>query len=233
MYVFDSKIQLIQHPVPEISELLIPHEEMIVKGDRKFALENGGVITRNLIQHLPLDWQNHEIVVDTRVHMLMKGMFPCVPGWHHDYVARTAPGGQPNYDNFGYRSEHLMLLVNAEVAPTQFAIGEAEYDPVPLGTNVYQQWHKETNYHLSSGKLVAVDAPSNQWLLFNDLTMHQGVQAKWSGWRYFIRVSRFFINVEKFTHTEGEDRIYLQPPEIFNQNRKQVQVYMSDPTMGW
>lgn len=232
MYKFESKVEFCGHVPVGHMELMIPKEKMVIKADRAFAMEHGGDITREALKHLPTDWQNIAVAIDTRVHMLMPGMYPCIPGWHHDYVPRTKENGQPDYDDeSGLRSEHLMLMINSEVAPTKFAIGEAEYDDVVSG-NVYGQWHKETEWHLSSGKLQEVDAVSNQWILFDDRSMHRGVKATKMGWRYFIRVSRFFIDVSKHTHVEG-DRVYLEPAKMRNEQRTQVQVYMDDPTVGW
>ena len=211
----------------------IQNEEMLYKCDAISAWKLGGLITKALLSQLPEaervklpeDWIDSEIVVDTRVHMLMKGMYPCIPGWHHDYVERNRSSGQPDYDKIYYHSEHLLFLIG-DVAPTQFAVGKAEYNPAMEGTNVYSQWHKETENHIKSATLEVKSVPTNHWILFNDFSMHQGVAAEKNAWRFFMRVSRFFKEIE-----EGIE--YISPPKYANQARKQVQVYMKDPFQGW
>lgn len=225
MYKFNSQFSVldaIHHPFGTKD---IQQEEMLYKCSREAVREKGGLIANTLLDWLPLDWYKHEIVVDTRSHMLMKDMYPCIPGWHHDYVERDRNTGQPDYNSMDYHSEHLLFLIG-DVAPTQFAVGEASYNPVAEGTNVYSQWHKETEEHIRQGNLVVHSAPTNTWVLFDDFSMHQGVAAETNAWRFFIRVSRFFKIVDG-------NRVYLKPPKYANEIRKQVQVYMKDPYAGW
>lgn len=43
-----------------------------------------------VLKTCPLPHQNY--VVDSKVHMLMPGQFPCVPNWHGDAIPRDADG---------------------------------------------------------------------------------------------------------------------------------------------
>lgn len=190
--------------------------------------EEKRVITRNALEGLDDEWYCEDnLVIDSRVHMLMKNWYPCIPGWHHDDVPRTRSDKQPNYED-ALRSEHAIFLLNAHVAPTEFAIGTADYKEVPLGSTVYEQWTKETSEHVASGLLDKVQAPDAQWVYFDDRTWHQGVGCPVEfGWRFFMRVSRYYrvIDGEKVYCPRGNPRT--------NEVRRQVQVYMDNLNQGW
>lgn len=185
-------------------------------------------ITREAFCALDSDWQDSkDLVIDSRVHMLMKNWYPCIPGYHHDDVPRTRSDGQPNYHD-ELRSEHAILLLNAHVAPTEFAIGEIDLEEVPLGETVYKRWHKDVSRAIEYGYMSVVKAPDAQWVYFDDRTWHQGVGSNVEfGWRFFIRVSRYYrmIDGEKVYGPRGNPRT--------NEVRRQAQVYMDNLNQGW
>ncbi len=57
-------------------------EPMLFRATREFARFVGGPLTKAFLN--ALDWE--DCLIDSRVHMLMPGMYPCIPGWHHDDV---------------------------------------------------------------------------------------------------------------------------------------------------
>lgn len=196
----------------------IKNEKMFFNCDLRFAYDNGGPITRSFIRNLPKDWEKGEVVFDSRVHMLMPGWYPAIPGYHHDDVPRNGTkNGQPNYDDPVYLSEHIIGLVNADVCPTHFAVGEAEFKAVPEGDLVYRQWHKEVMGHIEAGTLNQWEAPDRTLLKFDWQTWHTGTQAVANGWRWFGRVSR------------KTDR----SKSITNEIRVNAQVYLEFPLEGW
>lgn len=199
----------------------IKHEPMFFSADLKYAHENGGHITRSFVEALASHFNNdHELlskmVFDSRSHMLMKGWFPCIPGFHHDDVERkTRKDGQPNYDNPIYRAQHCLGLVNGDICPTEFATGIARF-PIPKEDQVaYKIWHPLVEKAIRNGKLDSVSAPSDKLVFFDDRTWHQGTKAVADGWRWFGRASW------------NTDR------PIRNEIRKQVQVYLEFPMEGW
>lgn len=204
-------------------EDVIKVEPMFFNASVQFAMENGGPITQEFLKGLPPGWDG--AVLDSRVHMLMPGWYPAIPGYHHDDVPRPRvpvgqhfmTSGQPDYDNPRYYSEHLMGLVNGEICPTEFAIGRCMMPAVPDGQLIYRVWHEEVERLLADGSLKRVSAPSGVYLGFNWQTFHAGIKAVKNGWRWFCRLSR---NTERCDH-------------ITNEIRKQVQVYLEFPMEGW
>ncbi len=202
----------------DLLEQTIKNEPMFFNSNLEFAMERGGAITKSFLSALPEGWKKSELVFDSRVHMLMHGWYPAIPGWHHDDVPRNTESGQPNYDSTEYtKVEHCMGLVNAEVCPTQFAVGKCGVFGVESGEIVYKHWHEEVEKLIKQGTLKREEAPDRRLIFFNAETFHTGVGAKKAGWRWFGRVSR------------GSSRV----KNITNEIRQQVQVYLEFPMEGW
>lgn len=198
---------------PTESDDVVKNEPMFFGCDLQFAFDHGGSITRKFIEKI--DVSSLTAVFDSRVHMLMPGWYPCIPGFHHDDVERSRVDGQPNYNTASYRCNHIMGLVNGDICPTEFAVGDAEFSDVPIGEVIYRKWHAEVESAIDTKKLSAFHAPSGKLIWFDDRTWHRGTQAIRTGWRWFGRV------------TFGSKRKHV------NEIRKQVQVYLPTPNDGW
>lgn len=194
----------------------IKNEEMFFNSDLNFAYEKGGIITKNFIDLLPEEIKKKNPVLDSRVHMLMKGWFPCIPGFHHDDVPRSTTNGQPNYINPEYHSQHALALVNGDVCPTEFAVGEIELD-LPKEGVIYEHWHRQVQEAINQGALSSVKVQSNRIVYFDAHAFHQGTRAVSSGWRWFVRISW------------DTDR----QKTITNEIRRNCQVYLEYPMVGW
>lgn len=197
--------------LPDFTQDQVKNEPMFFNASPEFAYANGGPITKAFLDSLDA----LPTVFDSRVHMLMPGWFPCIPGYHHDDVPRSGPNGQPNYDTPEYRSTHALALINGDIAPTEFAIGTSEFVRVPDGEIVYKHWHQDVMRLLETGELRRQYVPSNQVVFFDDRAWHQGVRAISGGWRWFGRAS--WNTARKPT----------------NEIRNQVQVYLDNPMEGW
>lgn len=203
----------------------IKKETMFFNSDFEFAYRNGGKITRSFLANLPAEWKEQPLVFDSRVHMLMPGWYPAIPGWHHDDVPRAEiptgqhfiTAGQPDYDNPKYKSEHIMGLLNADVCPTAFALGECEMPAIPEGELIYRNWHQEVEKLLNEGKLKKEHIKNGELVYFNWQTFHTGEKATTNGWRWFGRVSRNTDRLKKVT----------------NEVRVNCQVYLEFPMEGW
>lgn len=195
---------------------VVKNEPMLFNCDAGAAYDLGGPITRAFLDDMPETWKKSDIVVDSRVHMLMPGWLPCIGGWHHDDVPRAGEHDQPDYENASYRSEHLMGLVNGDICPTQFAIGDFDLALPAPNEVIYAVWHPIVETMVANGSVKSVFAQSGRYIQFDDRAMHQGTKAQANGWRWFIRVSR------------NTDRVL----RCTNELRRQVQVYL-DITKGW
>lgn len=225
---FSSHVALLNPFAEGVENGQIKNEPMFFNSSVAFAWSRGGPITRAFLEALPEEWMANDappLVFDSRVHMLMPGWYPAIPGFHHDDVPRPpipvgqhfATAGQPDYDNPRYRSEHIMGLANADIAPTQFAIGECVMPRVEDGELIYRKWHAEVERLLRLGEMDLMEAPDRRLIHFDCDTFHQGRKAVGNGWRWFGRVSR------------KTDRALT----ITNEIRRQAQVYLEFPMEGW
>ncbi len=208
-----------------ISNEQIKTEPMFFNASLDFAYSHGGSITKSFIDHLPKEFISYPCVFDSRVHMLMPGWYPAIPGWHHDDVPRPEiptgqhfiTAGQPDYDNPRYKSKHILGLVNADICPTEFAIGKCTMPKIDDGDLIYRHWHEEVCKLIESGELKHEKAQDRTLYYFDCDTFHTGNKAVSNGWRWFGRVS---------TNTDRTNK-------ITNEIRQQVQVYLEFPMEGW
>lgn len=205
-------------------ETAVKGEPMFFNAHPEWAAANGGPITKAFVLALPASYRMYG-VLDTRVHMLMPGWYPAIPGFHHDDVPRPPiptgqhfiTAGQPDYDNPRYKSQHIMGLVNADLCPTLFALGKCTMPAIPEGGLIYRAWHQEVQKLLADGRLSPWECPNGRLIWFDWQSFHTGQKCRKGGWRWFGRVSLFTDRTRKIT----------------NEIRQQVQVYLEFPMEGW
>lgn len=208
VWVRDGKMSL-------YSQTQIKKEPMLFSADYKYAKRKGGPITKEFLKHLD---PKKEWVIDSRVHMLMPGWYPCIPGWHHDDIPRTRSDGQPNYkqnvQKLDYYADHVMTVVG-DASLTEFLAEGILLPYIPVGKVFYKEWNEMINKHLLKYKDKVAKVNDGDVIRFESYAFHRGMPATKSGWRFFIRAS---------TNTERP---------VLNEMRTQVQVYMSDLEGGW
>ena len=204
-----------QSVVGSVDTATIKNEPMLHRCTAKFAEEHGGVLTKIFLEELGREWPLDDILIDSRTHMLMPGWFPAIPGFHHDDVPRSLATKQPNYINPEYRSKHCMMLINADICPTEFAVGENVFRIPAPEEKTYKVWHEDVMQDIRSGALKSEMAPDKRLVFFDDRTWHQATPAVATGWRWFIRA------------TKGSKLAAR------NEVRAQVQVYLDSLMEGW
>lgn len=202
-------------PSPDDDMEHVKHEPAFFQASLDFAYQNGGAITRRFLDALPPLARQTPAFLDSRVHMLMPGWWPCIPGWHHDDVERSRADGQPNYFTASYRPVFYMSLVGSADCATEFTIGSIGLPDVPEGEVYYREWHPLVDSAVRAGSLERWSCPFNTVVEFDDRDFHQGVVSKSSGWRWFGRV------------TVGN------PLKPANEIRRNSMVYLERPMEGW
>lgn len=201
--------------MPSWSQDAVKDEPMLFNCDWPAAQALGGPITRGFLAALSELWDPAGVIVDSRVHMLMPGWWPCIPGWHHDDVPRTRIDGQPDYESPAYLAQHVMALAGADVCPTEFAIGRCSLPDVSVGEVYYKTWHPMVDALVRNGRMTSWLTPVDRLVLFDWQSFHQGTRSRGNGWRWFCRATR----------NTGR--------KPTNETRKQVQVYLERPMEGW
>lgn len=186
------------------------------------ALVYGGDLTRAALSAMDLRGDRKHIIVDTKVHMLMPGMYPAIPGWHTDGAPRGVSKGPPDL-----RAQEVMisprfhLLVTGQGCLTDF-LGETMGLIVPWEptSELYKILSDQMNDLLKD----PVAAPkvkrlkSCQVLEWDWWDLHTAIPAEKHEWRFLIRVTETDYRAPK---TDLRDVL-----------RSQQQVYVPE-SFGW
>jgi hypothetical protein len=152
------------------------------------------------------------VSIDTRVSMLVPGMYPCIPGWHVDDFWRpdgkhtdllTVPEAEHMVMNLGTNSNTMFVneLLTIEI-PTVAELGEKSVHAI---------------IHAAVESIDVETIAAQQGFIYRmyPTTIHRGEAARERGWRVFFRLTGS-------NHREPRDEV-----------RTQTQVYITDPARGW
>ena len=206
------------NPNPETMNLI--QEPMVYSASEGFAWDFGGPLTRAVITRIKDSDQfardrvvayqcGLNILIDTRVHMLMKGQYPAIGGWHCDFYPRGG-NGQPDVMKGNDASVHYVTTLsdNEEgVSCTEFV------DELVLAEVDAERVWRSVHLAVEDVKPRTFKAKDGDILRFSQETIHRATPTVNSGWRFFLRLS--FCDIK---------------PQ--NQIRRQVQVY-TPPENGW
>lgn len=214
MNYFDSKVR-VGGELKERTAEEIENEPMVFSADALFAYKHGGPITREFLAYLDPD---KDWIIDTRVHMLMEGWYPCIGGWHCDNIPRNTQNGQPNFQNPPFVCNHTLAVIDASDQPTG-SLTEFLTDSIYLADpedpeSVYKCWSEVINEYREAGIIRSRCIPSGKLINFDARTFHRGQPATSKGWRFFIRA---------MTGT---------PQKPINKIRRQVNTYINVEA-GW
>ena len=191
------------------------HDELTCRILEMFQESRG---YRDCLNSMP---DGYHFVVDTRITHCMKGQYPSIPGWHCDEVPRNVNDdfGQPDFLSLDDNVLHWLFLLSTDDnhCNTEFLDGSIVGFPHMYGPNelVYSQLDRRVNAGLEYGALSAEKVPSRCFFRFDQEVIHRATPATSDGWRLFLRVS------------------CVKNRPIKNVIRRQVQVYLADPSQGW
>ena len=199
----------------------------LVNASVEDAVRYGGDLTRAALSVLPITNSRKYVVVDTKVHMLMPGFMPAIPGWHTDGVPRGPDGdplakAAPDLDaqsqlTMEGRGTRFAMLVTGVGCRTEFVGTRLDLEPDDT-------WKTP---HLYAGLSEQVErlappittAPECGAVLFDWWDIHRGVAAKAHEWRFFIRVT--------------ESDLVAPWSDLRRVIRTQQQVYVPSDRYGW
>lgn len=217
-----------QHLGYEPSNDLIKATPALWQATLDTAVQYGGDLTRDALSAMNIRGDRKHIVVDTKVHMLMPGFIPAIPGWHTDGVPRgpeknPAGKGAPDIAAQKEMDErkprfHLMVAGPAD-CPTRFCTEqdlELDVPDVPdpsLYAMVSGQMHD-----LQHPDLKTYEASPGTVYEWDWWQLHTAIRSRSHGWRFLIRV------------TESDH--HVPQKEIAKVIRTQQQVYVPEE-FGW
>lgn len=198
-YTFNQTPLTIGRSIEQPPEQLVKNTLGLWNASAEDALRYGGDITRAALSAMNLRNDRKNVVVDVKVHMLMAGQCPAIPGWHTDGVPRQANGspfgGEPNLDlqrDGGLRPPRYHLLVTGEHCLTEFIRGEYQTtlsDDIAMTSRLYEVLTREVNDRLMRGTAERFTPSSCTVTEWDWWQLHQGTIATGREWRYLIRVT--------------------------------------------
>lgn len=85
---FNRNEPVVGRPVERLSNDAIKATPGLWHASWDDALRYGGEVTRHVLGSVDLRGDRKHVIVDTKVHMLLPGFMPAIPGWHTDGVPR-------------------------------------------------------------------------------------------------------------------------------------------------
>ena len=115
--------------------------------------------------------------VDVKIHMLMKGQYPCIPNWHCDNVPRV----KGNLQWQEATDEQNMYLWVSGKPTTEFLAQDFQTGNIST--------HGELAESIIEGNPDTFQIPEQTWVGMSQLTPHRGTVATENCWRIFVRVT--------------------------------------------
>src|SRR3990167_1133411 len=166
--VFNKNPIIIGKSIEAPSENLIKNTLSLRQCSVEDALRYGGEVTKAAIGAMDLRNDRKYIVVDTKIHLLLPGFYPAIPGWHTDGVPRGGEGnpasaGLPNMawqEVTDKRPPRYHLLVVGESSLTEFINEKIELniDETP-SADLYKKMSQDINKLLIENRTVATPIP--------------------------------------------------------------------------
>lgn len=167
----------------------------LFRADMEFARKQGNEKFNQVLDQLERLFKGDgfkHTSIDTRTHMLMKGMYPCIPGWHCDDFYRPT-GGQPDLLNVEEKApQKHYLIVLGTCSLTEFLRpqdGPARLpspEELPKENPTYFYYDKK----IEEANPLTVFTEPNKIYSFGPTALHRGSPASENGWRTFIRLTR-------------------------------------------
>lgn len=230
--LFNEHLRTIHHVSLSVEELR--EEPQFFRASPEFVWHHSprtySIIEEIFSVQRPLPEQH--VSVDTRIHMLFPGFWPCIPGWHCDDFYR--PGGILPANDFvqcdklgmevqpdlihAPKLDHFCVVIG-ETSMPEF-VNERMDLPVPFPPDrkddepIYGAYNRLLD-KINDPPLKIHKLTSGEVVYFDQLCFHRGTRATKRSWRFFFRMT--YSN-----HHKAEDKI-----------RTQSQVYLEIPLRGW
>ena len=215
-FTFNPTIEVVNKTNGIATQEQIHDEPMLFSAHPEFAAERGGPLTiaalKMLCYHLPkVATEGKHLVIDTRSHMLMPGMYPAIGGWHCDAVARSDYNAQPDLSKMDGAKHWVMTLSTHPEGVSRTEFITQDYTAKDIDKDLV--WGSVSRGIGNGDNLDKMLLKDGELLMFTSSTLHRAMPATRRGWRWFFRCSEY--------HSKPQNKI-----------RKQVQVY-TDISGGW
>jgi hypothetical protein len=210
-------------PISEPRELL--KEKSMYSATMDFALEHGGLITKNIISKIP-DWYYNKATklklypnIDIRVHDLNLekippgyDLYPAIPGWHADGEFRETYFAQPDLTKVPV-SFHIISTVSTH--PNSVSNPQYLLTPIKMSTKEMipdsSLWQSVHNYVEKIKDKNVVQMKDGNIIIFDARSLHRVMPVTNSGIRLFFRMSMWHKPNLGNGQLSKQEQLYLLP----------------------
>jgi len=194
--LFSRKPLIVGGTIEQPPDLELKNTFSLWNASYEDAIRYGGSITRDALQSMNLHHDRKNIIVDTKIHMLMPGWSPAILGWHVDGAPRDENknpqgAGLPNtfVQEGDERFNRYHILVTGDGCLTQY-VNRPLYVPIPSepSYDVYTHMSKFVHAHVTKHPEDVSTFKSCTSYEFDWWDIHTGVIASKKEWRFLIRV---------------------------------------------
>ncbi|KKN60199.1 hypothetical protein LCGC14_0533980 [marine sediment metagenome] len=209
---FDTIDEIIERE-PQFHQATPDYIEMINHGClTHMILEQLREIIRGRRQHT-FNTANdyHYLQIDVEVHRLKPGWYPCIPGWHCNFITRDEKENiQPDRKK-DEKTRHWMVVLGENITPTQFL----RTRNVTIKPKKSPQWNvvnEKINKLIEAEKVEPFQVTPGDIIMFRGNELYRGLAAENRCWRYLFRASLFPKNhlCHRPNGTHGEIRTQQQ-----------------------
>ena len=150
------------------------------------------------------DWE-----IDVKIHMLMKGQYPCIPNWHCDNVPRDQ-NGKLQYHKIDNNAIPMYLWVSNGPC-TEFMESDTR-----IGFTLED--HGQISHIINEYEMGTKFIEPQTWISMQQNTPHRGTVAKNYSWRVFARLTHKSI---------------MSARPVVSVVRRHAQVYLDASTFTW
>jgi len=209
---FDSVV--IGNTIEQPSQEIVKNTIGLWQADLDTAVRYGGDLTRQAISAMNIRGDKKYVLVDTKVHMLMPGQCPAIPGWHTDGAPRLKHVGKVEakengaYSPLGQGPPNLEvqkeweekgdtprfhLLVTGEGCLTQFLARHCSmhFHDYEMNHDLYKGITKRINLTLKVNPTVwrTIESPTCTALEWGWWHLHSAKIATKREFRFLIRIT--------------------------------------------
>lgn len=193
-----------------LSNVSIKDLPQLYRADLEFASGKSEALDL-ILRSIPKHPEFQYVSIDSRSHMLMKDMYPCIPGWHCDDFYRATKDHQPSLETVldAAPAVHYILILG-DNSRTEFPVGDLVLpDPSSLSTDKPLYLHYDEI--IDERNIEIKELEPETLYSFGPLCFHRGQAATKNGWRFFMRVT--FSN-----HREPKNEVRYQT-QVYTKQR--------------
>jgi hypothetical protein len=235
--LFNRRPYVVVGAIDQPPQDLVKATPSLWQADLETAALFGGELTRHALGAMKIRGDKKYVVVDSKVHLLMPGQCPAIPGWHTDGAPRTVGTpptrtfGELVYSPLGSGPPNLAvqeewdaagdvprfhLLVTGDGCLTEFLDDPLEL-PAPESHDLYRTISAQIAGRPELRRSFAPSCTVVEWDWWN---LHQGIYATRREFRFLIRVTE-------------SDYHAPQPRRNLDQILRSQQMVYSPTEFGW